>query len=690
MYCSRCGAEVEGQSKFCGSCGQDLMATTPVAAVEAGERTDQAIVSEALAGEYEIIEELGRGGMALVYRAQESQLERDVAVKVLPFALAFDAEFVERFQREARTAAQLEHPNIIPVYRVGRAGRVTYFVMKYLRGGSLSGLLGKRGRLPAPEIRRLLIDCASALAYAHQRGIVHRDMKPDNVMFDEFGQLHVTDFGIAKAMSAGKLTGTGMSIGTPHYMSPEQARALAIDGRSDIYSLGVVAFQCLTGRVPFDGEDSFAIGYQHITEPLPQPQLHNPDDRKLYETIRRMTMKDPVDRPQDCAELITLLQHQPVAPAGSLTSGSAAAAPPLVVTPSHARPTTPIGPSRALQTPRSGSRRVPAQPEPARRAGGGVLAILLVLALGGGGGWWYATQHADASESAQPADALAAPSGGVDTAAVGAAEGHDAALDEGAGPATAGAAAPDSALQPAAESSPAGTATAAPIAAVPTALAPAAALSPRDSGSLKVVGLPAGSSVLLDGEPVHSAVTRLPAGRHIVAISAPLHNFYEEQIEVVADDLYELEPVLVKQGLAAPASVRRGVKQRRLAAAGLLPTTCAEPGPTYNADRSCYDVRPRPVEAARVPLPSTLKGAPSPSTVLVKVSAEGHPLEVKALRPSSDLEFERLARDYAATTAWKPATLAGQAVEGWTTWTVVGVRMPVATPAPNPAAGTPN
>ena len=188
--------------------------------------------------------------MALVYQAHERELGREVAVKVLPFALGFDAEFVERFQREARTAAQLEHPNIIPIYRVGRSGRVIYFVMKFLRGGSLAGLLQKRGRLSAPEIRRLLVDCASALAYAHQRGIVHRDMKPDNVMFDEFGQVLLTDFGIAKAMSGGRLTGTGMSIGTPHYMSPEQARAQPIDGRSDIYSLGVVAYQCLTGAGP--------------------------------------------------------------------------------------------------------------------------------------------------------------------------------------------------------------------------------------------------------------------------------------------------------------------------------------------------------------------------------------------------------------------------------------------------------
>ena len=188
---------------------------------------------------------------------------------MLPFSLAFDAEFVERFQREARTAAQLEHPNIIPIYRVGRSGRVIYFVMKFLRGGSLSTVLGERKKLTPPEIRRLLSEAGSALGYAAQRGIVHRDIKPDNIMFDEFGQCVLTDFGIAKAASGQKLTGTGMSIGTPHYMSPEQARAQAIDGRSDIYSLGVVAYQCLTGTVPYDGEDSFSIGYKHITEPVP-------------------------------------------------------------------------------------------------------------------------------------------------------------------------------------------------------------------------------------------------------------------------------------------------------------------------------------------------------------------------------------------------------------------------------------
>src|SRR5436190_3616690 len=267
MYCSRCGTQNDDASKFCRSCGLDLSHTTPIAAVrdQQVDVTELDLVREQLKDEYEIVDELGRGGMAIVFKAKEKQLDREVAIKVLPFSLAFDKEFVERFQREARTSARLEHPNIIPIYRVGKSGRIIYFVMKFLRGKPLSSVLTARRSLPAGEIRLVLAQVGRALAYAHKTGIVHRDIKPDNIMFDEHGHAVVTDFGIAKAATGGsKLTGTGMSIGTPHYMSPEQARAQPLDGRSDIYSLGVVAYQCLTGSVPFDGEDSFSIGYKHL------------------------------------------------------------------------------------------------------------------------------------------------------------------------------------------------------------------------------------------------------------------------------------------------------------------------------------------------------------------------------------------------------------------------------------------
>src|SRR5881296_773398 len=346
MYCSRCGTQNDDASKFCRSCGLDLSHTTPVAALrdQQIDVTELDLVREQLKDEYEILEELGRGGMAIVFKAREKQLERDVAIKVLPFSLAFDKEFVERFQREARTSAKLEHPGIIPIYRVGKSGRVIYFVMKFLRGKPLSSVLAARGAgLPPAEIRRVLADVSRALAYAHKTGIVHRDIKPDNIIFDEHGHAVVTDFGIAKAATGGsKLTGTGMSIGTPHYMSPEQARAQPLDGRSDIYSLGVVAYQCLTGSVPFDGEDSFSIGYKYLMEELPTPPLETYDQRTVFEIIRRMMAKSPDDRFQTADDLVQVLEAGGGFAAVGLSTAPTRAIPSLEGARIAGAPTTPL------------------------------------------------------------------------------------------------------------------------------------------------------------------------------------------------------------------------------------------------------------------------------------------------------------------------------------------------------------
>jgi hypothetical protein len=271
------------------------------------ELSDLQIVRSALEAEYEILGELGRGGMAIVYHARERALDRDVAIKVLPFAMAFDTELVERFQREARTSARLEHPHIVPIYRVGRAGRVIYFVMKYLRGRSLSAALAERGTLAPDEIRRVLLETGGALGYAAARGIIHRDVKPDNIVLDEGGRCVLTDFGIARSAADQRLTATGMSIGTPRYMSPEQARAKPTDCRSDIYSLGVVAYECLTGRPPFDGDDALAILMDHVQKPVPRPSLHTADEHALFAVIERMLAKDPAGRLQDADELAAAL-----------------------------------------------------------------------------------------------------------------------------------------------------------------------------------------------------------------------------------------------------------------------------------------------------------------------------------------------------------------------------------------------
>ena len=279
-------------------------ATGPQGAQRSGEI---ASIASALAAEYDVIEELGRGGMAIVFRARDVALQRDVALKVLPLTHTLDGEFVERFQQEARTAAQLEHPHIVPIHRVGSLGGVTFFTMKLLRGRTLSELLHERRTLPASDVRRVLREVGSALAYAAKQGVVHRDIKPDNIMCDDDGRFIVTDFGIARSAAAPRLTATGMSLGTPRYMSPEQARAKPLDGRSDIYSLGVVAYQCLVGRVPFEGDEAFAILYSHIHSPPPRPALETAEAWELFEVVERMLAKAPARRVQSGDELVRLM-----------------------------------------------------------------------------------------------------------------------------------------------------------------------------------------------------------------------------------------------------------------------------------------------------------------------------------------------------------------------------------------------
>ena len=293
------------------------------------EVSDIDLVRTALESDYDVVEELGRGGMATVYRARERALDRDVAIKVLPFTLAFDDSIAERFMREARISARLEHPHIIPIYRVGQAGRVSYIVMKLLRGQSLSDRLRSRGPLSADETCRILTETGSALGYAHSRGVVHRDIKPDNILLDESGRSVLTDFGIARSGSDSKLTAAGMSVGTPRYMSPEQARAKEVDGRSDIYSLGVVGYECLTGHPPFDGGDPFAILMDHINTPVPPPALTSAAARSVYVIVERMLAKEADDRFASAEELLAAL-------AGRNHGGSVRASTPLAPSAAHA------------------------------------------------------------------------------------------------------------------------------------------------------------------------------------------------------------------------------------------------------------------------------------------------------------------------------------------------------------------
>ncbi|MDB4887017.1 MAG: protein kinase, partial [Gemmatimonadetes bacterium] len=252
----------------------------------------------ALAGEYSIERELGRGGMGIVYLARDVQLDRDVAIKVLPMQLARDPESRERFLREARTAAGLSHPHIVPIHRVGEAGGYVFFVMSYVAGETLGERLRATGPLPPAETMRVMREVAWALAYAHGRGIVHRDVKPDNILLETgTGRALVTDFGIAHGTgAAGPATDPGRIMGTAHFMSPEQAASEPLDGRSDIYSLGVVGYLAASGRLPFESPNLPALLVRQATEAAPPvmaaapgmpPALANAIDRCLDRDVSR-------------------------------------------------------------------------------------------------------------------------------------------------------------------------------------------------------------------------------------------------------------------------------------------------------------------------------------------------------------------------------------------------------------------
>jgi serine/threonine-protein kinase len=259
---------------------------------------DIAPLAAALAGQYDIERELGRGGMGVVYLAQDVKLDRKVAIKVLPPLLADTAEVRERFLREARTSARLTHPNIVAIYGAGEINSRVYFVMSCVEGESLAERLRHNGVLDPASAVPIIRDVAHALAYAHERGVVHRDIKPENILLDaRSGRAMVTDFGIARVAEAAPLTMTGQVLGSVHYMSPEQVSGDKIDGRSDLYSLGVVAFQALSGRLPFDNEIASAVIVAHVTKAPPTLLSVAPNvPETVASVIDKCLAKSPDDR----------------------------------------------------------------------------------------------------------------------------------------------------------------------------------------------------------------------------------------------------------------------------------------------------------------------------------------------------------------------------------------------------------
>ena len=308
--CRHCQTALPEAARFCFICGREIAdggSEQPRPGGSAsGEFSElQARLAHTLDGRYRVRDVLGAGGMGVVFLADDVALDRAVAIKVLPPAVSHDPTVVERFRREAKTAARLDHPGIIPIYRVESEGGLDYFIMRYVAGRSLDAVLRAEGSLPVDAALRVLREAAAALAHAHRHGVVHRDVKPANIMLDADGRVVLTDFGISRASApAGadattepRLTELGTAIGTPQYMAPEQAVGHAVDGRADQYALAIVGFEMLVGRVPFDEETPHAIIHRQISEAPPDlASLRPAVPRHVAATIAKGLRKSPSSR----------------------------------------------------------------------------------------------------------------------------------------------------------------------------------------------------------------------------------------------------------------------------------------------------------------------------------------------------------------------------------------------------------
>lgn len=314
MNCFRCGTPVPERARFCAHCGTlvvDPHGTTLIVETEDPEALLER-VRMVLAGEFDVERELARGGMGVIFKATEVGLRRTVALKVLPPELGLSVKTAERFKREARMVAELDHPNIIPVYRIGQLGGVFFIAMKFIEGRSLGLILDTQGALPVPVALHILRGAARALAYAHDRNIIHRDIKGGNILVDQDGRVLVSDFGVALRVSDVNLTADGTVIGTPPFMSPEQCAGRRTGPQSDQYSLGVVGFQALTGSVPFHADTIAGVMQHHFFTPAPDVRQARDDvPSALAAVLSRVLQKDPVDRFPTTRDMLAALEAIP-------------------------------------------------------------------------------------------------------------------------------------------------------------------------------------------------------------------------------------------------------------------------------------------------------------------------------------------------------------------------------------------
>jgi len=388
MECVKCHTPLPDGSKFCLACGADVTGGGTLGATASGTEALMQRLQRLVEGKYKIERLLGKGGMGAVFLAHDLTLEREVAIKVLPPDISLDEQIVKRFQQEAKTSAKLDHTNIIPIYRVESEGGLNYFVMKYIAGTSLEDVLDQRQPLTIDYIQRVLWEAACALGHAHQRGVVHRDVKPANIMFDHDGRVMLTDFGISKALQAASgFTGTGMIIGTPHYMAPEQAKGGTVDGRADEYSLAVVGYRMITGELPYTGDSVHTILYKHIFEEVPSAAAKRSDAPQfLTAAISRALSKEPGQRFTTMEEFATAVwPEQPVAVPKAGSAAKSQRRPP----PRQSRTATADAPTEVTNAPTTpipqAGMKIAADKPKKRSSVGVVVGALVVVAVGVGG-----------------------------------------------------------------------------------------------------------------------------------------------------------------------------------------------------------------------------------------------------------------------------------------------------------------
>jgi serine/threonine protein kinase len=310
MKCPQCGSENTSDSKFCRSCASPLAEPGEYILTETIRAPAKELDSGTVfAGRYQVIEELGRGGMGRVYRVLDKKLGEEVALKLIKPEVASDEKTIQRFRNELRTARKIGHPNVTRMYDLGEDQGTHYITMEYVRGEDLKSFIRRSGRLTVDKAITIAAQVAEGLAEAHRQGVVHRDLKPQNVMIDRDGNARIMDFGIARSLSGKGITGAGTFIGTPEYMSPEQVEGKDIDQRSDIYSLGIVLYEMLTGRRPFEGDTALDVAVKQKSETPPDPRLLNPQiSDELDRVILKCLEKRKESRYQSAMEILSDLE----------------------------------------------------------------------------------------------------------------------------------------------------------------------------------------------------------------------------------------------------------------------------------------------------------------------------------------------------------------------------------------------